>query len=90
MLSNNHRGRQSSQNGDCHEFPPLELDGCPRFADGSMRDATILRVTANPAASRERLESVWRAHRRTNMIRQAGKPPTEAGPRSSRTGIGSA
>ena len=23
------------QNGDCHQFPPLELDGCPRFAPGA-------------------------------------------------------
>ena len=25
------------QNGDCHQFPPLELDGCPRFAPGATR-----------------------------------------------------
>src|SRR5664279_5714629 len=31
-LSRKCRSLCASQNGDCHQFPPLELAGCTRFA----------------------------------------------------------
>jgi hypothetical protein len=42
-LSRKRRSVCAPQSGDCHQFPPLELDGCTRFA---LRET--LRLAASP------------------------------------------